>query len=95
MSKRTADGLFRSSKPVRWENIPRRFTKPMEIMMAPAQKKPSLNWVADFHPSIKPAIATTIAALSEKRLALIRMRGILFFIASSIVREDENKLANG
>jgi hypothetical protein len=54
------------------------FTKPIEIRMAPAQKKPSLNWVEVFHPSIKPMIDTTIPEMSEKRRALIRMRGLYF-----------------
>ena len=62
-----------------WKDI-----SPIKIMMAPAQKKPSLNWVEVFHPSIKPMIDTTIPEMSEKRMALIRMRRIVFFMALSI-----------
>jgi hypothetical protein len=49
-----------------------------------AQKKPSLNWVEVFHPSIKPMIDTKVPELSEKRMALIRIRRIGFFIAFSV-----------
>jgi hypothetical protein len=45
-------------------------------MAAPAQKKPSLNGVEVFDPSITPVIDTTIPEMSEKRMALIRMRRI-------------------
>lgn len=61
-------------------------------MMDLAQKKPSLNWVKVFHPRIMPVCDTAIPEMSKRRIALIRMRRIVFFIAFSIVREHENQL---
>jgi hypothetical protein len=68
---------------VRWL-YPWKDINPIAIMMTPAQKKPSLNWVEVFHPCLEPMIDTTIPEMSEKRMAPIRMRRIVFFMALSI-----------
>jgi hypothetical protein len=60
------------------------FTKPITMMMMPAQKKPSLNWAEVFHPKIKPMIKTKIPEMHEKRIAPIRMRRIEFFMLFSV-----------
>lgn len=62
-------------------------------MIAPAQKKPSLNWVEVFHPSFKLMIPTKMPQMSEKRIALIRMRKIGLFLTFSncILSPDWNK----
>jgi hypothetical protein len=57
---------------------------PNKNMMAPAQKNPSLNWMEAFQPSLKPMIDTAIPEMSEKRMAPIRMRRIVFFMVLSI-----------
>jgi hypothetical protein len=53
-------------------------------MMAPAQKKPSLNWVEVLHLSPKPMTTTTIPEMSARRMALIRMCRIELFMAFSV-----------
>ena len=68
---------------MRWL-YPTREINPIEIMMAPAQKRASLNWVEVFHPCIRPMIDTTIPETSEKRMTPIKMRRIIFFMALSI-----------
>jgi len=62
-----------------WKDI-----NPIEIMMTPAKKKPSLNWVEVVHLRIKPMIDTTIPEISEKRIAVIRMRRIVFFMTLTV-----------
>ena len=83
ISKWTADWLYCSPETVRWENIPRRFTKPIEMTMAPAQKRPLLNWVGVFHPSIKPIDAAALqAALSGSADAATRTSGTVKLIVT-------------
>lgn len=80
---RSAGSKWTGGQPVVCWLYPWKDTNPIEIMMTPAQKKPSLNWEV-FHPSLKPMIDTMIPEMSDNSMALITMRRIVFFMALSV-----------
>jgi len=83
ISKRTSDWLVCSPE-MAWLRPPHDVQNPERYHNGTGPEKAIAEQGGSFPPGIKPMIATTIPEMSEKRMALIRMCRIRFFMAFSV-----------